>query len=479
MMQVDVKKGEPLPFEHGACAGKGVCGKCKIRVVAGRLPVVEAESRLLTKREQAGGIRLACCHGLSPEDLRIEVEEADASFQIVGNACRQYRSGGDTGFAVAVDIGTTTVALNVIHLQTGRVEKEALFLNPQRRFGADVLSRVDAARTVGLDALQKPLLACIERELRHVSNIKRMTVCGNPVMTHLFMGVDPASIGQAPYRCAVKTYRELDAGKLFEHLEGFVVQVLPPISGYVGSDVLMDLYETRLEDGLLVDLGTNGELALARNGQIWVSSAACGPAFEGGSLSCGSGACAGAVDQVWYEKGWRFHTIGGGEAKSVCGSGYISWLAAAVQEGFIDESGRLETDLTLNGEIRLTQNDVRAFQMAKGALAAAIEVLCVRAGTRVADLKTIQIAGGFGRHLAGDDLLALGFFSQASERALEMTGNVALQGAVRFAIKQDLETVENIVKTAEPVLMATDPLFLEAFVNHMGFGKSVHIDRNS
>lgn len=172
----------------------------------------------------------------------------------------------------------------------------------------------------------------------------------------------------------------------------------------------MDLYAASEKEGLLIDLGTNGELALSHQGKWFVSSAACGPAFEGGNMACGSPAVNGAIDKVWYDKTWHWHTISSAPAQSVCGSGYISWIAGALDQDLLEESGYLSEEIELLPGIYLARQDIRSFQMAKGALAAAIETLCSYARMRVSEIERIVIAGGFGQHSILHIYVSLAFF---------------------------------------------------------------------
>lgn len=476
------KKGESLLLSlahaHSSldafCGGKGTCGKCKIKLLEGNLEPTEIELKKLTENEIAQGIRLACLHTNIEEDVAFVVVQDNSSFMIEGNQNVVYPAVDEDGYVVAVDIGTTTVVMDLLCLHSGKVEKEIRFMNPQKIYGADVISRIDSARIHGVQALQKILLDKMEEALHSFENyeIKRMSVCGNAVMTHLFLGADPASIAQAPYTCEINEYVEVNAKQLFPSMYDFNVQVLPPISAYVGSDIVMDLYESEMmdfEDTLLIDLGTNGEIALVKNDKLFVSSAACGPAFEGGNMDCGCGAIAGAIDKVFYDTDWRYTTILNKKVSGVCGSGYMSWISTALEKGYIEESGWMEENIVLDKNAILTQKDIREFQLAKSAIASACEVLCAKAGVAYKDISNLWIAGGFGTHINKYDLAVLGIIPRTLLTRIKSLGNSAIKGCCRYAILQDKDKMESIIKKAETINLAMDPLFSEQFMMNMMF----------
>lgn len=476
------KKGENLLLSlvhtnssiDASCGGRGTCGKCKIKVVEGNLPPTEIELKKLSEEEIMQGIRLACLHTSLEEDISFVLLKDQDSFMIEGNEDSVYQGVDEDGYAIAVDVGTTTVVMDLIHLRSGKVTKEIRFLNPQKMYGADVISRVDSARTYGIKALQDILLKKMEEAIRAFSckEIKRMCVCGNAVMTHLFLGANPDSIATAPYTCEVKEFVEMASTVFFPSLDAFVVQVLPPISAYVGSDIVMDIYDIDLlskEDTLLIDLGTNGEIAFVKEGKLFVSSAACGPAFEGGNMDYGCGAIAGAVDFVSYNQKWNYTTILNKEVSGICGSGYMSWIAAALEHGFIDETGLMEEEIVLHNNAALTQKDIREFQLAKSAIASACEVLCAKAETSYKDVKKLILAGGFGTHVNKHDLAVLGIIPMTLLSCFESIGNSAIRGCCKYAILQEKAKMLSIIEKATTIPLAMDPMFSEQFMMNMMF----------
>lgn len=455
------------------CGGRGTCGKCKIKLVDGNLTPTDTEIKKLTKSEIEQGVRLACLHTCIEEDVSFVLVQDNSNFVIEGNKEVQYPTSDEEGYVVAVDIGTTTVVMDLLHLQSGKVEKEIRFMNPQKLYGADVISRVDSVRVHGVKAIQSILLDKMEEALHTFHTpIKRMSVCGNAVMTHLFLGADPSSIAQAPYTCVVNEYVEVSSKTLFPSIDEFVVQVLPPISAFVGSDIVMDLYDTKMleeENTLLIDLGTNGEIALVKDGKLLVSSAACGPAFEGGNMSCGCGAIAGAIDHASFKQSWHYTTILNKKPCGICGSGYMAMISSCLENGFIDETGFMEEDIELYENVVLTQKDIREFQLAKSAIASACKILCINGNAEYKEIKKLYIAGGFGTHINKYDLAVLGIIPRSLLPRLVTLGNSAIRGCCRYAILQEKEEMLSIVQKGETINLAMDPKFSDEFMLNMMF----------
>lgn len=457
------------------CGGRHTCGKCRIKLLSGYLPPNEIEKEKLSEEELKQGIRLACTHSKCEEKCSFEVVNQGSQFSICGATQIAYGTLNEVGYAIGVDIGTTTLVMELINLKTGKIEKENTFINPQKIYGADVISRIDAAQKKGVDVLQKVLLEKMENVISNYGNKKlvRMCVCGNATMTHLFMGENTSSIATAPYTCKINTYQIIASKKLFPNIkQSFVIQVLPPISAYVGSDIVMDIYackQTQYKNSLLIDLGTNGEISLFANEKLSVSSAACGPAFEGGNMRCGCGAIDGAADTFTYENGWHYTTINHKKLSGICGSGYMSLLSTALTYNMIDESGYLETDIQINEHINLTQKDIREFQMAKSAIASACVCLCNEQQLRFKDIECLFVAGGFGTHIKMEHLVILGIIPKELLSRIKVIGNSAIQGVCHYAIHQDLNVIEEIMNKSHSLLLANNAEFTEEFMKNMMF----------
>lgn len=467
-----VKKGETF-FEairrhkldvDTSCGGKKKCGKCKIHTLDYIEPC-DQERSLLTSTEIKSNIRLACMHGPLQKEITIEGVQEQHQFQILSDDMGLI-SGQEVGYVAGIDIGTTTVVLCIYEINTARKVEEYKFLNPQKVYGADVISRIQACQELGLSVLHDCLIKKINFYLsKSAYSIKRLCVCGNAVMTHIFMNEDPSSIGMAPYVCKVNEFRSYSSNKFFDLDYEFEIQVLPPLSAYVGSDILMGIYILSLKGKeLLIDLGTNGEMVFCDQNQYIVTSAACGPAFEGGHMKCGTGAIAGAIDKVWFNQGVQYHTILDKKPIGVCGNGYISWIATLLNINTLQESGYMEQDSYLCNEIKLTRKDIREFQLSKSAITSALDcLLCDKKVERV------YLSGGFSKSINIKDCIRLGIFSRSWNDKVSISGNTALRGICQYAILQDEEKVQDIQRRSETVSLMDNPLFFERFVYNMYF----------
>lgn len=462
------------------CGGHHRCGKCKVRILQGQLPITLHEHEHLNENELQEGIRLACEHTNCEDDCIIESVCETTSYDICTLEEDTFIGKQEVGYSIALDIGTTTIVAVLIDLYDAKVIKEVAFLNPQSTYGSDVITRIDYVNKEGIEGIRTVLLHRLQEELQvfDAYDIKRMCVCGNPAMMHIFAGVDPSSIAIAPYTCKLNDYLELPSQDIFQQwMHTFMIQVLPPIAAYVGSDIVMGIYSKALhqQKGIqaFLDLGTNGEMALYKDGRCYVTSAACGPAFEGGNMSCGKGAVAGAICKSNYSDTWNYETLQQGEVTGICGSGFLSILHEACKHLLIDESGYLLETIVLHEKAYITQKDVREFQVAKSAIAAAFLSMCHRAEINYEDIEHVYIAGGFGKYVDIQDLIALGILPACLQNRLDIIGNSALKGTCMYAIHQDQETIAHLLNHSESVLLANDPTFTSYFMEHMMFGKIV------
>lgn len=375
------------------CGGVGTCGECRVRFTAGvPEPTIEDWSLFETAEVEAGW-RLACqarpqasCRVELPETseeigLRIETGAAAGEAMIRRTSAQP----GATDIALAVDVGTTTVACFLVDGASGRAIDVAAFPNPQRAYGADVVSRIVHAheQPTGLARLQSSLVEAIEVHVLELcrghridpARVARMAAVGNNTMTHLLWGVDPWSLGVAPYEPVFTDVASRPGSELgFRRLTAMEVQLVPGIAGHLGADTVAGLLALGLDvdtDGaprLLLDLGTNGEMVLVHRGRALGCSTAAGPAFEGVHISAGMPALEGAIEHVDLGAGdLRLTTIGGGEPRGLCGSGLADAVVALVRAHLLAPSGRLrpaaELDAsvpaTLSGRVREGAGDAR------------------------------------------------------------------------------------------------------------------------
>lgn len=447
---------------EGPCGGHGRCGKCRVRVLT-PYPAAAEEQRFFTERELADGWRLACLHTVEG-DMTIALPEARAAGSVLSQGLhRTVETDGEDGFGVAVDIGTTTVAACLVRLSDGQRLADAACLNSQRAFGQDVITRIDYAMREGegLDRMQAAILSdlrmltaeLLEKAGLSPLDIRRYAVAANNVMTHIFGGKDPSSLAAYPFSPAFTGALKMGAAELgLAGAADAAVRCLPAVSSYVGGDITAGMLTCEIgkQSGnvLFLDIGTNGEMVLSREGTLYSCSCAAGPALEGMDIRCGMRAADGAIEDaqvVWREgvPGWRLQTIGGSAPQGLCGSGLLSAVTELVDCGAVNKTGRLQLHplVTADGPRRrcvldkengvlLTQQDIRQVQLAKGAILAGVEILLQQAGLTASALDRVLVAGQFGAHLTPRSLVGAGLLPQEVREKIEYVGNTALTGAV-------------------------------------------------
>lgn len=408
-------------------------------------------------------------------------------------------------YGIAVDIGTTTVAAYLMDLATGREVAVQSMANPQRRFGADVISRVafSQSRTGGVEQLRAALVEGMNSLIAKLcqeagaapEDIYLMTIVGNTVMLHTLLGVSALSIANAPFVPVFSEQVQLKAGEMGIAINplGRVI-LLPCVSGYVGADIIADLLVCDMEKeqaySLLIDVGTNGEIVLGSAGRLLACSAAAGPAFEGANLSCGMAGVKGAISAFRFVGGRReFEVIGGGEPKGICGSGLIDIAAELLRCGFLDNTGAfVEAEaleewqrpmlkskdgmaaFAVTDDIFLTQKDVRELQLAKGAVKAGILTLLKQAAIDYDQIAAVYLAGGFGSFINIQNACRVGLVPKELEEKIVQIGNGAGMGAKMCLMDaSQLERASALKGKVEYIELSTRADFQTIFMETMLF----------
>lgn len=452
------------------CGGKGTCGKCAVQAKGNLSSPSEAERK--------AGVRLACKTVLYGDAVVRLSANGEAGSRIETShsaavACRLKTVGA------AVDIGTTTVVLKLF-AKDGACIGEAACINPQRSFAADVIGRIDAALRGGLSDLQMQIASCIagllETACRNAGvctdEVKTLVLTGNTAMLYLLTGRSPDSIARAPFVSSTLfgEWLEQDGRRIY----------LPPcMNAFVGADITCAVLASGMAEkhttSLLCDIGTNGEIALWKDGTLYITSTAAGPAFEGAEISSGCGSIPGAIDRVWAANGRIYaHTVDDKPAVGICGSGLVDALAAFLLTEQIDETGAMDGDrlpLTANGgTVTLTQADIRAVQLAKAAVAAGIETVLKRSGTPECEIEALYLAGGFGNRLPMESAARIGLIPQSLAKKALPIGNAALSGAVMLLFDdRQIETAKEIARRSRHIELGGSADFNDAFVEHMLF----------
>lgn len=502
------------------CGGSGRCGKCRVRVMSGELPVTAEDRAFLSARELEAGVRLACV-ARPMTDLRIRVlakpgkqiaavaeVETQGSARSVGEFA--ISSGGvqpTESCGIAVDIGTTTLAACLYGWSDGKVYETVTAVNSGRDFGADVLSRMEASnhgkRARLQELLQEDVRGLLAELLRRTgvkaAKIQKIVIAANMTMVHLLMGYSCETLGRAPFVPANKRMICADALRILGESEWRCpVVILPAVSAFVGGDIVSGMLSLGMDRGndtvLLLDVGTNGEMALRHNRQLFVTSAAAGPAFEGGGISCGCASVPGAICSVnltedpagrgvGMANNLTVRTIDGASPEGICGSGVLELVSELLRIGLLDETGLLAEQYRENGfllgktpsgePIVFTQGDVRALQLAKGAIRAGIETLLATAGVRAQEVSQICLAGGFGVRMDEHAAIHIGLLPEAFRGRIRPVGNSSLSGAVLAGRCVQLEPVcKGLLEQCRQITLAEQPEFEENYVKYMNFCNS-------
>lgn len=439
-----------LHVEH-PCGGRGSCKKCEV--------TVDGKKELSCQY-----VAHADATVILPDNADIvSVTGAEESGQLTENLC------------LCLDIGTTTLALALVSLDERRVIKTLTAKNPQRRFGADVISRIDYCTKNGVDELQSCLVERLNAMISELlgtyglDRVDKLYAAGNTTMLHLFFGVDCSSIGVYPYAPKFLESRLSDGAALGLCGVSEVIS-LPNIAAFVGADIVAGLgllgAPSEGRYSLLVDLGTNAEIVLFGKDKYICATAAAGPCFEGANISCGMSATEGAVYE--YLPDGSYSTIGGGIPEGLCATGLIDLISELVRRGEIDESGYMENgEFAISDAVSLTPDDVREFQLAKSAVRSAIESLIVRTGISFDDVERMYVAGGFSANLNVYNAAYLGLLpAELTDRFTPMN-NASLLGAVKYACEGN--DLADILNKSEFVDIGADSLFSELFFENMGF----------
>ena len=486
-------KDAGFPF---LCGGTGSCGKCRIRVLSGEVSITDADRTFFSEKELKDGMRLACTTGPAESDVEIEYELPDEDIYIPTDTSGEsghkpvgadaegkavLSETGSAAFDIAIDIGTTTIAAAAVDRHTGQIIAVKTGINHQRSFGADVISRIVASNLGSgpkmRDAVITDINALIEAIMTGHSltaaGLGRIVIAGNTTMQHIFVGYSCEGLGTAPFTPVSTALTDTPSGLL-----------LPGISAFVGADIVAGIYSCGFGDelSLLIDLGTNGELALGTKGKILVASTAAGPAFEGGNISCGTAGIPGAICDVTLcdEDGKEpivLKLIGDAEKPvGICGTGVIALVAELIKQGLVDETGLLDERLrgrirlSADGKVTFTQKDIRELQLAAAAVRGGIETLLEEYGAAAGDIKHVFIAGGFGTELDPDKAVTIGLLPAELADKCVSVGNSSLSGAIKYASDPvGAEALMNIVKVSREIILADSEAFKAHFMEHMNF----------
>ena len=439
-----IKSGEFLPH---LCGGKGSCKKCLVSV--------------------NGNKELSCQYEIK-SDIDVVLPENDDIFSEIG----ANESGEITeNCCFCLDIGTTTLALALISLDNKEFIKVKTAPNPQRAFGGDVLSRIEYCDKNGVSELQTCLIEVINKMVDEIglNSANKMYVSGNTTMLHIFFGVNPSSIGVAPYTPVFVDRKEIKGNQIgLNKIENVIS--LPCISSFVGADLVAGVNYAELPENnkynLLVDLGTNAEIVLYNKNELYCTSAAAGPCFEGANITCGMSATDGAIYS--YSSEGAFETINNTHPKGICGTGLIDIIAVLLQKGIIDETGYMANEeFFITDTIILTQKDIRQFQLAKSAVYSGLIAILREKAISFEAIENLFISGGFSAKINIKNAVKTGLLPRELKDKIIVLNNSSLLGTVKHACEQN--DLSDYIKKAEYIDLSMNELFSDLFIENMEF----------
>lgn len=426
------------------CGGKGICKKC--------LVTVDGKPELSCQYTVHSDITVTFC---DEEDIISETGAVETARKSA-NLC------------LALDIGTTTLALALVSRDTKSIVKVTTKTNPQRVYGADVISRIEYCRKNGIHELQRSLIDVVNYMIAELdAEMLDIFVSGNTTMLHTFLGVDCSSIGVAPYEPAFLDSKTVSGASVGLHTAS--VTTLPSIHSFTGADIVAGMgfigMPTKGKYNLLVDLGTNAEIVLFDENSALCTSAAAGPCFEGANISCGMSATTGAI---YSYRNSVSQTVGNVPAKGICGTGLVDIIAELLRNGTIDETGYMEDEsFEVADGVEITQADIRQYQLAKSAVYSAIITLIKQKNIAFDDVEKIYISGGFSAKINIENAVRTGLLPRELKERCVAVNNSSLLGTVKLVCEEN--DLEFYTKNATYADLSASTDFSELFVENMMF----------
>ena len=454
-----------------SCGERGTCGRCRIQVLKGDVPITKSDQKIFTKKELEEGYRLACkaypkdnctilAHFVETPDIHILMETSNedriGEETYVTDASENRKvfagNGHQDPMGIIIDIGTTTVAMQLIDRDSGTVCGSHGFLNPQRAFGTDVISRIEAANRGYLynqrNSIGNELMAGIEI-LDPEKAARKIVIAGNTTMIHLLLGLSCETLGKYPFSPIVIEEEHFSFRKVFgEERENTDIVIMPGISTFVGADILSGIYAVEMDKKenpvLFIDLGTNGEMAIGNRENIFTTATAAGPAFEGDITA------------------------------NLPGTDMIAIIGAMLEKGIIDSTGLFQEPYFSDGyqisSVILKQSHIRQMQMAKAAVRAGIEILTKEYGITYDQIETVFLAGGFGYKLDVDKAFRIGLLPEELEGKVTAALNTSLGGCKKYLM--DVDASENLIRIrnmCKSINLAEKEGFDEIYLDSMNF----------
>ncbi|MDR0777914.1 MAG: ASKHA domain-containing protein [Methanomassiliicoccaceae archaeon] len=466
------------------CNGNGRCGRCNVVTVRPNIT------------DQCNMFRVLACQTHIDGDMTVEIQSDDNDI-IASNDHRKIMiddlspvvTSKKNNFGLAVDIGTTTVAVSLVDMNKGIDLYSAAGYNGQGVRGDDVLSRIEYAHDNGTEELRRlvvetinDLIDSFEGEMFTKEDITAVYISGNTTMTHLFLGIDPSPIREPPYEPVIKESEITGKESRLNVNKDARVICMPSPAAYVGGDVTSDIISAGMdaneELSLLIDVGTNGEVALGNKDIMLLCSSSAGPAFEGGKMTSGMMARPGAIDSFRInDDRFEFTVIAGSGPKGICGSGLIDILAQLFINGHIDKKGRF-TDkvktrtidgrklLTITDGVYISEDDIRNAVMTKAAIYSASTALIRGLGVNMSDIQNVYIAGGFGNFINTESAITIGMLPDIPRERFVYLGNASLAGAKHALLSSSVrKRISDVFERMTYVDLSSAPAFSDEYMS--------------
>lgn len=442
-------------YLNNLCGGYGNCNKCLVKVLNGSF--VDSNNNVLLPDNNS---MIHACKAYPTSDFILDINDElylCDNFQIKGH------------YDIAIDLGTTTICFAFISKKGGNIEYYTT-INPQYVYGSDILSRITASKSY-LSELQSLIISKIKDVIKD-ANIDKIVVTGNTAMLHVFAGISPQSLGVFPFEAKFTNSLYLTGNDL--NLSCNSITLMPSSSAYIGADILGGAFIsgvlTSKKPQMIIDIGTNSEIIITNGKKIYSTSAAAGPAFEGNNISCGVASISGAIYS--FNKDLTYKTIDNKNPIGICGSGLIDLIAQLLNYGIIDNTGLLNKDFDIpNTNLKITQKDIREFQLAKSAVYTSITSLLKIANISFNDIDSIYIAGAFGKSINIESAKKVGIIpNEIINNKIKTIGDSALKSAIDIINNESMiSTIEQIAKSINTIELNTLPNFEKDFINNLNF----------
>lgn len=469
------------------CSGRGECGKCAIQVLNGTLPITEYDRKFFSDEQLKTGVRLSC-KAYPNKDLEIKIlndYQIEALSYSKIDYISDYKLYDKNKYGIVIDIGTTTIAAQLLDLNSYKILKTYTCINSQTALGADVISRIEKALNGYSEKLKQLVRKDISTAILKLCinyNIDNIIISANTAMIHMLMGYDCTGLATFPFKPFNLNMLKFKGNELFDFNANVII--MPSVSAYIGSDILSGMLMCGLDRDekikMIIDIGTNGEIAIGNMNSILCTSAPAGPAFEGVNISCGTASVDGAIYRVQMSSDKiQYSTISTCEPVGICGSGIVDIVAESLRTKKIDNTGLLKDELFDLGivlykredkSISFTQKDFRQIQLSKSAIRAGIEILIKEYGCNYESIGRVYIAGGFGYRLNMSNAIAIGMIPSELQNKIEIVGNSSIGGTSVYLFDKNADSrIEKLLSISKEIYLAENSDFNKMYMEYMYF----------